>query len=55
MLSTVVGQWQFRYLKLDFLYAGCLRSGDQVYDRALTRAEALQVCDYECVHIFIPA
>ena len=46
LIHTVVHDWGFRYLKLDFLYAGALLSSDGqtsfVGDRTLTRAQALR-------------
>lgn len=40
VVRTVVNDWGFRYLKLDFLYAGALAG--RRHDPSLTRAEALR-------------
>jgi alpha-galactosidase len=38
LMRTVTREWGYRYLKLDFLYAGALPG--QYYDQTMTRAEA---------------
>ncbi|MFP4115265.1 MAG: glycoside hydrolase family 36 protein [Spirochaetota bacterium] len=41
VVRTIVGDWGFPYLKLDFLFAGCLRGGTH-NDLTLSRAEVLR-------------
>ena len=41
VIRTIVGEWGFRYLKCDFLFAGCLRGGTH-HDLELSRAEVLR-------------
>lgn len=42
VIRTAVREWGYRYLKLDFLYAACLRGG-QFADFTRSRAEALRL------------
>jgi alpha-galactosidase len=41
VIRTIVGDWGYVYLKLDFLFAGCLRGGTH-HDLGLSRAEVLK-------------
>ncbi len=41
VIKTYVHQWGFKYLKLDFLFGGCLRGGTH-HDLNLSRAEVLK-------------
>jgi len=41
VIRTIVHEWGFEYLKLDFLFGGCLRGGTH-HNLALTRTEVLK-------------
>lgn len=41
MIKTIVHEWGFQYLKLDFLFAACIRGGTH-HNMDLTRAEVLK-------------